>query len=402
MIRGLFSLFGYELSRRRGAQNPGPERYSSPAADPVTWDTAMQLSAWWAGTRLLSEVVASLPIHFWEEDRRGNRITLSNDVTEVLQGKPNRYQTRYEFMETMMLNLVTRGNAYAIKQYVGTRLVGLLPIMSAQVETELLPDGTVVHHYYHDTGVTTYSAQSLWHLKLFGNGVVGLSPLAYARNSLGIAQAGENRTGQIFRNGGKPSGVLMIDKLLNKQQREQIKEKFRELREGNEDRLMVLEANMKYERISMSPEDIQLLESRRFSLEDLARFLGVPSVLINDTSGSTTWGSGVQQIIQGFYKLNLRPYFTRIESSIIDNLMPEADRRRAHCAFDFDALTKLDRAQRAEANQKEINSATATPNELRREEGLPPIDGGDQLFINSTLIPLSQAGQPRNTSGGKQ
>lgn len=392
---------GFEgLYREEGTQTPQPLTFNGPAAEPVSFDTAMQLSAWWAGARLLSETVAGLPIVFRKPNGDGGFDAMTGDVPKLFEGKVNRYQTRFEFFETMMLNLVSQGNAYALKQYVGTRLVGLLPIMASQVETRLMKDGSVVHLYYNGQGVTALSSESVWHVKLFGNGVVGLSPLGYARNSIGIALAGERRVQQVFKNGGKPSGVLMIDKVLNDVQRAQIRQEFNELREGNADRLMVLEAAMKYEKVSMSPEDIELLQSRRFQIEDLARFLGVPSVLINDTSGTTVWGSGIEQIVQGFYKLNLRPYLERFEASIKQNLLPPGS-SNAIVRFDFDSLLRADRTARAEAHNKEINSGKTTPNEARAEEGLPPLPGGDQLFVNGTLVPIGQAGRIERPRGNQ-
>lgn len=397
MLRRVLSWLGYDgLFIQEGSQNPTPMTHNGPSAQPVSFETAMQLSAVWASARLLSEAVAGLPLYI--HDGQGNPV--KSDVADVFNGKVNQYQTRFEFMETMMLNLVMRGNCYALKQYSGTRLVGLLPLMASQVETRLLLDGSVVHVYYGDKDVKVFAADSIWHVRLFGNGIVGLSPLGYARNTIGIALAGERRVSQVFQNGGKPSGVLMVDKLLTNDQREQVRREFNDLREGNNDRLMVLEANMEYKTISMSPEDIQLLESRRFQIEDLARFFGVPSVLINDTSGSTTWGSGIEQLVQGFYKLNLRPYLERFEASIKYNLLAPGLRNRTVVEFDFDALLRGDRAARADARQKELNSGQITPNEARAEEGRAPLPGGDVLMVNSTMIPITQARMPVVTPEG--
>lgn len=391
MLRRVLSWLGFDgLYIQEGSQNPQPMTHNGPSPEPVSFETAMQLSAVWASARLLSEAVAGLPLEI--HDGKGNPVR--SDVSELFSGKVNRYQTRFEFMETMMLNLVMRGNCYALKQYSGNRLVGLMPLMASQVETRLLPDGAVVHVFYGDKDVKVYAADSVWHVRLFGNGIVGLSPLGYARNTIGIALAGEKRVSHVFQNGGKPSGVLMVDKLLTDKQREQVRSEFNELREGNNDRLMVLEADMKYQTISMSPEDIQLLESRRFQIEDLARFFGVPSVLINDTSGSTTWGSGIEQLVQGFYKLNLRPYLERFEASIKHNLMSPSVRSKSVVEFNFDALLRGDRAGRADARQKEINSGQMTPNEARAEEGREPLPGGDVLMVNSTMIPITQARMP--------
>ncbi|HSH41014.1 MAG TPA: phage portal protein [Arenicellales bacterium] len=393
VIRGLWQ----GLTRRTGVQSGNPGGYPSEPAAPVTFDNAMTLSAVWSACRLRAETVASLPLVFYEPD--GITPTTRGELPELFSGMVNRYQTRVEFFETFMMNRVVHGNAYALKQYSGDRLVGLLPLMSAQVETKLLEDGSVVHAYHHDRGVTVYPAERIWHSKIFGNGIVGLSALGHARNSMGIALAAENRVGRIYRNGGKPTGVLTIDRTLKPEQREQIRKEFRDLQEGNEDSLMVLEADLKYNQVSLAPTDIQLLESRRFQIEDLARFLGVPSVLINDTSGTTVWGSGISEIIRGWHKLNLRPELVSLEASMEAHLRPRGDRTRIK--FDMDDLLRPERESRMTANQTAINSGQITPNEARAQEGRPPIAGGDQLLVNGTLVPVAQAGRIERPRGNE-
>ena len=124
-------------------------------------------------------------------------------------------------------------------------------------------------------------------------------------------------------------------------------------------------------------------------------FMGVPSVLINDTSGSTTWGSGIEQLIQGFYKLNLRPYLERIEAAIKRHLMPIRDWDSYDIEFDFDSLLRADMAARMEAYQKGVNAGILTPNEPREREGFAPKPGGDRLLINGTMVPVAQVRAPK-------
>jgi HK97 family phage portal protein len=251
----------------------------------------------------------------------------------------------------------------------------------------------VVHHYSHDQGVTVLAADGVWHLKLMGNGIVGMSPLAFQRNTLGIAQAAENAVTSLYRNGNKPSGTLSMDKLLTPQQREEIRTNFASLTSGNDDRLLVLEGGMKFQAISFSPEDIELLSSRQFQVQEICRWYGVPSVMVNDTSGSTVWGSGIEQIVQGFYKLTLRPILEKIEASVCANLLTSAERARMEVEFDFDALLRSDAKSRMEAYRVAINAAVMTPNEARAEENLPPLEGGDQLLVQGAMVPITQAGR---------
>jgi len=383
-------------TRAEGTQVVYPVTISAPPAAPVNFDTAMSVSAFWASARLLAETVAAMPIVCYR--RRGETVEVdtSYGLWRTLNYQPNQYQTRTEFFECLVLNLVTNGNAYvAIQRDDQFRVVSLLPLMSAQMQVEII-DGEILYRYTTESGTTRiYSPQSIWHIKLFGNGVMGLSPLGYARNSIGIAIASDNRAGQLAASGGKTNGILMIDKVLTPEQREAVRKNFAGLTEGRTDQLFVLEAAMKFERTSLSPQDMQLLESRRFQLEDIARFMGVPSVLINDTAGSTVWGSGVQQIVEGFYKLNLRPYLERIEVSLKRHLMPAKDWEKYDIEFDFDSLLRADKGARYEGYNKAINSGVLTPNEARAEEGMAAKPGGDVIYLNGTLVPAGTTNDRR-------
>lgn len=400
--KNMWGFVSGSSGRQKGVQSPiPPYPFSSPVA--VTLDSALQLSSVWACVRLIAECVGSLDICVYKIDpSTGERVEDDEHyLSKLFSGKVNRWQTRQEFMETMTYQLVLMGNCYAMKQKDSKgNLIGLIPLMSQQMQVDLLDDGTVIYSYNEGTNVKVFSAESIWHNKLFGNGVIGLSPLAFARNSIGIGQAAEGSVTKIYKNGGKPSGVLTIDKILTEAQRKQIKESFSELSEGNSDRLFVLEADMKYTQVSLSPLDIELLASRRFQIEDIARFFGVPSVLINDTSAGTTWGSGIQQIVQGFYKLNLRPYLERYESSMEVNLLTPAERASYEIEFDFDDLLQPEQSERIKSYKEAVTGGIMTPNEARLEEGWKPKTGGDSLLVQQQMWPLEKITDPKRVESG--
>lgn len=373
-------------SRKTGYQSTGPKNAKSIKSQ----DEALTLSAYWAAIRLLTEVVASMPIKCYQTDLKTNvkSVKTDNELWRLINYKPNRYQTRTEFIESVVFALASRGNSYCAIERLNGRIVSLLPLVSGQMEVRLLEDGEVVYEYSdQNSNLKVFAASSIWHVKLFGNGIVGLSPLQYAAKALGIAYELDNRMGVLAANGGKTNGILTIDKVLTEKQRAAIKANYSEITEGNSDQLFVLEADMQYQQTSLSPSDMQLIENRRFQIEDIARFIGVPSVLINDTSATTTWGSGIEQITQGFYKLNLRPYLERIESSITRWLMPESDWETTSIEFDFDALLRADKATRLDAASKGVNAGIIKPDEARADEGLPPAAGGDSIYLNGSLVP---------------
>lgn len=398
------SWFQEGLRRLLGVQYGTPSAYNEQSASPVTFDTALQLSAVWACVKLISETIASLPLTVYKLDETGRKIAKNHPLTLLFNGKVNRYQTKVEFFETVILNLITTGNAYCYIQRVGDRIVGLLPLMSADMTVTLMPDSSILYEYQNETNVDVYSEKSIWHLKLMGNGVIGLSPLAYQRNTLGIAQAAESAVTKIYRNGAKPSGVLSMDKFMTTEQRDLMRQKFYSLSAGQEDRLMVLEGGMKFDAISLSPQDIELLSSRQFQISEICRWYGVPSVMVNDTSSTTVWGSGIEQIVSGFYKLTLRPLMEKIEASILANLMSVGDASRYEIEFDFNALTRSDLKTRYDSYRIGIYGGFLTPNEARKMEGMPNEDGGDSLYMQGANIKLTdiQNNNPQGDANGNQ
>jgi len=384
----IYNWFGGGTTRREGLQIIGPTVYDEPSAVSVTEETALQVSGVWACVKLISETIASLPTNVYRKTPQGRQLANDFWFANLMNRKPNRYQTKVEFWETMVLNLVLYGNCYARVVRNGGMITSLLPLMSSQMEVSLAKDGSVLYQYTDGTDVNVYSAQSIWHVKLFGNGVIGKSPLAFGRNMIGIGQAADTTVSRIYTNGGKRSGVLSLDKLLTPEQRAQLRENFSTLSTGTDDRLLVLEMGMKFDAISMSPQDIELLASRKFQLEEICRWFGVPSVLVNDTSGSTTWGSGVEQLVNGFYKLNLRPYLERFESSVSANLLTEAEAAEYDFEFDFEGLLRTDFKSRLEAYRTAVAGTILTPNEARKLEGLESVEGGDKLLsqVNMTTI----------------
>lgn len=389
------------LQRQQGIQYTAPATYADSAASTVTFDSALQLSGVWSCVKLISETVASLPLTIYENTADGRKKADLLALSTLFNGKVNRYQNKVEFFETVLVNLIIHGNSYCVIQKTGGRITGLLPIMAAQVQTVLLDDGTVVHEYYYDGGVKVYASDSIWHLKMMGNGIVGLSPLAYQRNTLGIAQAAESAVTKIYRNGAKPSGVLSIDRVLTTAQRDAIRANFSTLVTTNDERLLVLEGGMKFDAISLSPQDIELLASRQFQLSEICRWYGVPSVMVNDTSSTTVWGSGIEQIVAGFYKVTLRPILEKIEQSMVVNLLGDTS-GKYEVEFNFEGLLRADQKSRFDGYRVGIQGGILTPNEARNMEGLPLMAGGDELFMQSATLPISKLGQTATNNANTQ
>ncbi|AQQ67480.1 phage portal protein [Microbulbifer agarilyticus] len=391
-------------SQQEGQQSAAPASRNIEAPKSVTEDTALQISAVWSCVRLLTETLASMPLHLYDvsgdERVEDSRHTLSR----LLKRRPNARMSKVVWFETMQLNLVLHGNCYAvIDRNSRGDVISLWPLPAQQVDVETLADGSVVYHYYQGSDVSVFAEENILHVRLFGNGIVGLSPLEYGRNSIALATASEEFSTKFFKNGGKPGGTLTIDKILKPDQREQVRKNFAALTEGSENahKLMVLEAGMKYDQVQLNPNDMQMLETRRFQLKDISRFFGVPSILINDQEGTTTWGTGVEQIMLGFYQLTMRPYLTRWEEALREQLFRGVERNRYSLEFAFEGLLRADSKGRAEYQSQMVNNGLMTRNEARKKENLPPLPGGDVLTAQTALAPLEQLGQ-QNPEPGSQ
>lgn len=375
-----------------GTQLTGPGSYAAPSSVSVSEETALQVSAVWACVRLISQTVASLPLVVYRKTPGGRVIDTTHWLAKLMAGKPNQYQTRYEFWEHQIANLALHGNFYNRVTHIGGIPRAILPMNPLQTETKLI-DGKVVHLFTTDGGVTALASESVWHARMNADLIVGRSPLQFGRNIIGVAQAVEQSVSTLYLNGGKPSGVLSFDRLLTSEQRTQIRESFGTLTTGTDDRLLVLEMGAKFDAVSLSPQEMEVLSSRKYQVDDIARWFGVPSVLINQNEGSTTLGSSTAEIIAAFYKLNLRPYLEAIENSVTTHLLSDSDRALYEVEFDFEGLLRADQATRFEGYRVAITSALMTPNEARRLEWLPDVAGGDQLFMQGAMLPIDKLGQ---------
>ena len=379
-----------------GAQQSGPATRSTESGIVVSDERAMQVSAVWSCVRLISETVASLPLGFYRtvgDDRE--RLERSHPVVDLFYRKPNAMMTAQEFREAMTCQLSLWGDAYAKIEWLGDRPVSLIPLKPEGV-TPVRVGGEITYHVATGAGITVLAKRSVLHLKGFGtDGIVGLSPLAYARQVLGVTVSADKYASKSFANGGRPGGVLTLDRFLEPKQRELVRDLYSNLSATAENagQLWVLEGGMKYESISIPPDDMQMLQSRQFQLGEIARIFRVPSHLINDTEKSTSWGSGIEQLNLGFLQYTLRPYLTRWESVLRDSLLSSTDREVVVIEHNVEGLLRADSAARANFYAQMAQNGLMSRNEIRRKENLPAVVGGDALTAQVNLAPLDKLGE---------
>jgi HK97 family phage portal protein len=365
----------------------------------VTQDSAMQLSAVWSCVRLISETIATLPLPLYRTDAQGRK-TPANDhhLYPILRSQPNLDMTAAEFWEAMVACMVLWGNAYARKRYTPSgKLYALDPLRPDWMVPRRAKNGRAIVYRYHDAdekdGYIDLDELDVLHLKGFGtNGLVGMSPISYARHSLGNAMAVEESVSHTFKNMVRPSGVLMTDQILKQSQTDNYADKLAEKFQGtvNQGKVMVLQAGFKFMPINMNPEDAQMLETRLFGVEEICRWFRVPPWMIGHTSKVTSWGSGIEQQMLAFLTFALRPYLTRIEQAISRSLISPLEQATLKAEFNLEGLLRADSQGRAAFYGMMVEKGIYTRNEIRAKENLPPVEGGDKLTVqvNMTFLDL--------------
>lgn len=383
-------------TQSRGLQDTRPLTRVYTNAPDVGIDGALQVSAVWACVELLSDNLASLPI-FVYRNRDGNReLARDTDLWRVLHSSPNPRHTPMEFMQFMCMNYMLRGNAYArIARNSAGETVGLYPLASDQVQVKVLENGSLVYEYNANSATIVYAESSILHLRDKGNGIIGMSRLDYMNSTLNVAINSQDTTNKTYLNDNRRPMVFMIDKALKQEQRDQIRQNFKGLTESGDDDLLVLEAGAKVEALSMTPAEVQLLETRKFSVEDISRWFGVPSVLINDLANRVPYGNN-DDLIQIFYKFKLRPMIVNFEQAITKRVLTVQQRATMSVEFSIDAILRGSLKDRVEIYSKQLQNGMKSRNEIRQLENDPPMVGADDLTAQVNLVPVQMLGKTSN------
>jgi len=303
----------------------------------------------------------------------------------------------------MTMQLAFYGNAYALVERNGAGdVISLLPLNSVNMDVRL-EGKKIVYRYKRDSEYANFTQKDIFHLKGFGfNGLVGMSPIAFATKTAGVAVAMEDQQREFYANGAKSPKILSTgDKVLTKEQRDQLQENFKEIAGGPvKKRLWILEAGFTAQDIGVSPQDAETMASRKFQVSEIARFFGVPPHLVGDVEKSTSWGTGIEQQNLGFLQYTLEPYLTRWEQSIWRWLVKPSDISRIHAEHNLDGLLRGDSASRATFMTTLVNSGQRTVNEMRRLDNLPPLPGGDVATRQSQNVPITELGNKDPANSG--
>ena len=382
---------------------------SSSAGKRVNERSAMQMTAVYSCVRILAEAVAGLPLHLYRyKEDGGKEKAIYHPLYLLLHDEPNPEMSSFVFRETLMTHLLLWGNAYAqiIRNGKG-EVIALYPLMPDRMTVDRDRDGKLYYEYTVSTDdaptvkgtVVRLKPSDVLHIPGLGfDGLVGYSPIAMAKNAIGMAIACEEYGAKFFANGAAPGGVLEHPGTIKDPGR--VRESWQSTfgGSGNANKIAVLEEGMKYTPIGISPEQAQFLETRKFQINEIARIFRVPPHMVGDLEKSSF--SNIEQQSLEFVKYTLEPWLVRWEQSIQRILLSPEEKKSYFAKFNVEGLLRGDYASRMTGYATARQNGWMSANDIRELENMdriPAEEGGDLYLINGNMLPLGNAGAFANT-----
>lgn len=380
----------------------------------VTERSAMQMTAVYSCVRILSEAVAGLPLHLYRyKEGGGKEKAIDLPLYRLMHDEPNPEMSSFVFRETLMTHLLLWGNAYAqiIRNGKG-EVIALYPLMPNKMRVDRDENGSLYYEYVHtsdeaDTMKNTtvrLTPYNVLHIPGLGfDGLVGYSPIAMAKNAIGMAIACEEYGAKFFANGAAPSGVLEHPGVIKDPQK--VREAWQSQFGGsqNANKIAVLEEGMKYTPISISPEQAQFLETRKFQINEIARIFRVPPHMVGDLEKSSF--SNIEQQSLEFVKYTLDPWVMRWEQSLSRALFTEEEKKTLFFKFNVEGLLRGDYQSRMNGYATARQNGWMSANDIRELENMdkiPAEQGGDLYLINGSMLPMQNAGAYANKESNKE
>ena len=417
---GIKSLFGFGQARDKPVDKAADAGYSflfgrTTSGKPVNERTAMQTTAVYACVRILAEAVASLPLHVYEyQDDGGKKLVHDHPLYYLLHDEPNPEMTSFVFRETLMSHLLIWGNAYAqiIRDGAG-RVLGLYPLLPDKMDVQRDDRGNIYYVYsrnsdenpmFKEYGDIRLKAEDVFHIPGLGfDGLIGYSPIAMAKNAVGMTLACEEYGASFFANGANPGGVLEHPGVLKDPSK--VRESWNSVYRGvnNAHKIAVLEEGMKYQQIGIPPEEAQFLETRKFQINEIARLYRIPPHMVGDLEKSSF--SNIEQQSLEFVKYTLDPWVIRWEQSLQRSLLLPGEKGKYFIKLNVDGLLRGDYQSRMNGYAVGRQNGWFSANDIREMENMNPIpdeQGGNLYLINGAMTKLEDAGVFAKTDTGQQ
>lgn len=417
---GIKSLFGFGQARDKPVDKAADAGYSflfgrTTSGKPVNERTAMQTTAVYACVRILAEAVASLPLHVYEyQDDGGKKLVHDHPLYYLLHDEPNPEMTSFVFRETLMSHLLIWGNAYAqiIRDGAG-RVLGLYPLLPDKMEVQRDDRGNIYYVYFRNSdenpmfkeyGNIKLKAEDVLHIPGLGfDGLIGYSPIAMAKNAVGMTLACEEYGASFFANGANPGGVLEHPGVLKDPSK--VRESWNSVYRGvnNAHKIAVLEEGMKYQQIGIPPEEAQFLETRKFQINEIARLYRIPPHMVGDLDKSSF--SNIEQQSLEFVKYTLDPWVIRWEQSLQRSLLLPGEKGKYFIKLNVDGLLRGDYQSRMNGYAVGRQNGWFSANDIREMENMNPIldeEGGNLYLVNGAMTKLADAGAFAGANNGGQ
>ena len=376
----------------------------SSAGTNVNEITAMQTAAVYACVRVIAEAVASLPLHVYRYEDTGTILSPGHHLYNLLHNAPNPEMTSFTLRETLMSHLLIWGNAYAqiLRDNAG-RVTALYPLLPNKMDVWRSDSGEIYYTYWKDmdeagsrnesSAIILRKDQVLHIPGLSFNGLVGYSPIALAKNAVGMAIATESYGAGFFANGAVPGGIVSSEK--KSVDVDKIRRAWEALFKGSQNggRIAVLEEGLKYQQIAIPPEQSQFLETRKFQINEIARIFRVPPHMIGDLDKSSF--SNIEQQSLEFVKYCVNPWIVRWEQAICQSLILPSEKARYFIKFNLDGLLRGDYETRMKGYAIGIQNGFFCPNDVRKLENMneiPAEEGGFNFMVNGNMVKLADVG----------
>lgn len=388
----------FRLFNSPGVSNPDTgyqlgaiEKTSTDSGVSVTDERALKVSAVWACVQLISTSVVGMPISVFRDREDGREPLKSRHyLNDILNIEPNPYMKPRDFRMAMTVQMALWNNAYAEIVRSGERPVALMPLRPGRMTPVITQSGLLVFEYKVEGGVKVFAKESIFHLKgICTEGIVGLERNNYARETYGLTVSADTYAAKQFANGGRPGGVLTIDQFLKPEQREQVRELYSGMSEGaaNSGKMWVLEGGMKYDALDFTADQMQMLATRAHQLGEVARYFGVPDVMIGaGSNGSSAWPASFEQQMLSFLTFTLQSYTEEWENAIRYSLIPK--NTDINIDHDVSGLIKMDSSAKSNYLSRMVQNGLMTRNEAREQINLPRVEGGDELTVQTNLSNL--------------
>jgi HK97 family phage portal protein len=378
----------------------------TPSGKTVNERTAMATSAVYACVRVLSETIASLPLHVYRRTGQGKEKAIEHNLYYLLHDEPNPEMTSFVFRETLMGHLLLWGNAYAqiIRDGRG-RVIGLYPLLPDRMEVGRTKEGDLYYRYLKEGREYLLRREEVLHVPgLSFDGLVGCSPIAMAKNAIGMALATEEYGSRLFANDARPSVVLEHPGLLKDP--EKIRDSWNKIYRGSENahKVAVLEEGMSVKTLSMPPEQAQFLETRKFQIEEICRIFRVPPHLVANLERATF--SNIEHQSISFVVHTIRPWLVRLEQAFNKSLFTGREKGELFTSFVVDGLLRGDYESRMKGYAIGIQNGFMSPNDIRSLENMNPIpeeEGGNTYMVNGNMLKLKDVGAyVKEKAGGEE